>query len=900
MITSAWFRILLICTVLIIGLFKLVDWAAEYLWFEALGYVGVFWLIRLLKLVLLLMGFALAFAYFWTNARLLAANLNLEAVTGALVKRSGGSSVDAPTGAIATGDGKDDGKRLRDMTRGMLLLAAVALALVFGFVYYGNWDTLLRFLWSQEYGIADPIFGHDVGFYLFRVPLFKLVQNSVLAATFIVTAVALATYINASLLRFDWSRGLEAPADVRRHIAINLALFLLALAGGFYLDRFDLLQSSGGAVYGAGYADVHVQLPALSILIGATLALVVAVLLPWVTKNRLLPPILVGGYLIILLAGLGLVPWGVQSFVVEPNELELEQPYLRHNIAFTRDAYRLDRIEERSYSGSTRLATDALERNRETIDNIRLWDWRPLSEAFRQLQQIRTYYAFNDVDVDRYQIGGRYRQVMLSVRELAEDLPERSGTWLNRRLQFTHGHGLVMSPTAEKSEQGSPELIVRDLPPRTESGPSITQPAIYYGEAMSDYRIVATSVPEFDYPQGDENVYSSYTGAGGIPIDSGWRRLLFAWHQFDAGILLTSYIQPGSRIQLWRGVQERVARVAPFLRLDRDPYAVVDDERIYWVQDAYTVSSAFPYSEPHPDGFNYIRNSVKIVVDAYQGDIDFYVMDPDDPILAVYRQALPVLFRDVDTMPDGLRSHLRYPQDLFEAQVAQYSVYHMTVPQVFYNGEDVWTAPWEKYGGEQIRMRPYYVLMKLPEENRLQFLLMTPLTPANRDNMIAWIAARSDLPDYGEVIVYKLPKERLIVGPIQVEAMIDQDTLISQQLSLWDQRGSRVIRGNLLVIPIEQSFIYVEPVYLIAEGTGIPQLKRVIVSDGERLAMEPTLDQAIRAAFGERRPLATDGPVTDGLSDAADVLQAAEESLRIGDWDGFGRAMQELKGLLGE
>ncbi len=897
--TFAWFRILLIFVALIVGLFKLVDWAAEYLWFETLGYLGVFWTIRLLKLFLLLIGFALALAYFWTNAQILSARLNLVLETKALVRWSGGLHVGGSTGPSKIGRGQGGG-HVHGITRDMPLVAATTLALIFGIVLYGSWNTLLRYVWAQDFGVADPIFGHDIGFYLFRVPLFELVQNSVLAATATASALLLIAYVYAGVFRFQRGRGIIAPAKVRQHIAINLALFLLALAGGFYLDRFALLQSSSGAVFGAGHTDVHVKLPALSILIGATVALAVAVLLPWVTSNRLLLPVLVGGYLIVLLAGTGLVPWSVQSFVVEPNELELEQPYLRHNIAFTRDAYRLDRIEERIYSGSTRLGPAALARNRETIDNIRLWDWRPLSETFRQFQQIRTYYEFNDVDVDRYQIGGQYRQVMLSVRELSEDLPGRSGTWLNRRLQFTHGHGLVMTPTAEKSEQGSPELVIRDLPPRTVSGPAISQPAIYYGEANSGYRIVATSVPEFDYPRGDENVYSSYTGDGGVAIDGWWRRLLFAWHQLDAGILLTSYIEPGSRIQLWRGLQDRVARVAPFLLLDRDPYAVVVDERVYWVQDAYTVSSAFPYSEEHPDGFNYIRNSVKVVVDAYEGDIEFYVMDTDDPVLAVYQRAFPGLFRDLGAMPEGLRDHLRYPQDLFEAQVALYRVYHMTVPQVFYNGEDVWTAPWEKYGGEQIRMRPYYVLMKLPGEQRLQFLLMTPLSPANRDNMIAWITARCDFPGYGEVIVYKLPKERLIVGPIQVEAMIDQDTVISQQLSLWDQRGSRVIRGNLLVIPIEQSFIYVEPVYLIAEGTGIPQLKRLIVSDGERLAMEPTLDEAIHAAFGERQSLEENGPVTDSLTSAAEALQSAEEALRSGDWDGFGRAMQALKELLGE
>jgi hypothetical protein len=569
----------------------------------------------------------------------------------------------------------------------------------------------------------------------------------------------------------------------------------------------------------------------------------------------------------------------------------------------TRKAYQLDRVDERSYDALRDLTPEALERNRPTVDNIRLWDWRPLSQTFRQLQQIRAYYEFGDVDVDRYRVGDEYRQVMVAAREMTETLPGKADTWLNRHLQYTHGYGLAMSLTATKSEEGSPILVVKDLPPRTAAGLSISQPAIYYGEITSGYRIVNTSVPEFDYPKGDENVYAKYDGSGGVLLNSLWKRLLFAWHQLDVNILITSYVTPESRIQLWREIQDRVERLAPFLLLDADPYPVVSEGRLYWIQDAYAVSSFFPYSEPHAGRFNYIRNSIKVVVDAYNGEVTFYVIDPDDPVLRVFREAMPSLFTAFEEMPDDLRRHLRYPQDLFEAQMLKFNTYHMTLPQVFYNREDLWAVPREKYGGEVIPMKPYYVLMSLPEEARLQFLLMTPLTPANRTNMIAWMGARCDFPSYGQLIVYKFSKERLIFGPIQIEAMIDQDTLISQQLSLWDQRGSRVVRGNLLVIPIEESFIYVEPVYLIAEDSEIPQLKRIIVSDGERLAMEPTLEEALQDVFGADTQLTTEASRIehiDILSKAKEALTAAEEALRDGDWDRFGRVMQELKSLLGE
>jgi uncharacterized protein len=417
---------------------------------------------------------------------------------------------------------------------------------------------------------------------------------------------------------------------------------------------------------------------------------------------------------------------------------------------------------------------------------------------------------------------------------------------------------------------------------------------------MTSYQIVPTDVKEFDYPKGDQNVYTSYAGHGGILLESFWKKALFAWHQFDVSIVLSSYLSPQSRIQLWRTVQENVSRSAPFLKLDRDPYLVVDQGRLFWIQDAYTIADGFPYSEPTDEGFSYIRNSVKVVVDAYEGDARFYVVDPTDPVLRVYHAALPSLFRSLDEMPPSLRQHLRYPQDLFEVQVDKFNTYHMIEPQVFYNREDVWAAPHEKYGGKAIQMEPYFVLMKLPGEDRLGFLLMIPVTPRNRDNMIAWIAARSDFPGYGEMIVYKLSKDNLILGPLQIEATIDQDTTIARQLTLWDQRGSRVIRGNLLVIPINQSFLYVEPLFLLAEGTNIPQLKRVIVSDGNHLAMEPTLAEALQAVFGEQPSTAeemTEAPQAP-TAGAREALSKADQALRRGDWTAFGRAWEQLKSLL--
>ena len=559
-------------------------------------------------------------------------------------------------------------------------------------------------------------------------------------------------------------------------------------------------------------------------------------------------------YIGVYILGIVIVPALVQKFIVQPNELSLETPYLKNYIDLTRKAYKLDSIRETAYPAMADLTPAVLARNQDTIQNIRLWDKRPLLQTYQQTQAIRLYYKFYSVDVDRYHLADGYHQVMLSTRELSPELPAQAQTWLNQNLQFTHGFGLVMNFVSKSIGGGFPEYLIQNVPPQSSLGLNVTQPAIYYGEDMPGSRIVSTGVKEFDYPQGNKNVYTSYAGKGGIPLDTPAKRLLFAWTQADINILLTSYLTPQSRIQIWRNVRERVSQVAPFLKLDADPYAVLSDGKLYWIQDAYTVSDRYPYSNPREtdfgDGLNYIRNSVKVIVDMYDGTVSLYTMDPADPVLNVYRQAFPGVFSDLSKLSADLKSHLRYPQDLFAIQATQYQSFHMTDPQVFYNREDLWVPPQEKYDGKMAPMEPYYILMKLPGSDQLEYLLMSPFTPQNRDNMISWLAARSDFPDYGKMLFYQLPKDKLTYGPNQVQAMIDQSTKISEQLTLWDQKGSGVIRGKLVVIPIENSFLYVVPLYLRAEGTNFPQLKRVIVATGDKVVMEPTLDDALSALFG--------------------------------------------------
>ena len=602
-----------------------------------------------------------------------------------------------------------------------------------------------------------------------------------------------------------------------------------------------------------------------------------------------------GAYVALYVTGILLVPYLVQTFVVRPNELRLETPYLANYIEFTRKAYKLDAIEETSYPALEDLTTEAIARNQGTIQNIRLWDSRPLLQTYQQTQAIRLYYEFYNVDVDRYHLADGYHQVMLSTRELSAQLPAKARTWVNQNLEFTHGEGVVMNFVSKITPGGFPEFLIKNVPPECSNGLKITQPAIYFGEAMPGSKIVATNVKEFDFPKGNENVYNSYGGKGGIPLDSFGKRLLFAWTQADINILFTSSLNAESRIQIWRNVQERVSQIAPFLKLDADPYAVVSEGKLYWIQDAYTLSDCYPYSNPYRAGFgnglNYIRNSVKVIVDMYDGTVSFYIMDPDDPVLAVYRRAFPGVFKDLNELSPDLKLHLRYPQDLFGVQATQYETFHMTDPQVFYNREDLWVPPQEKYGDKVAPMEPYYILMKLPGSDQLEYLIMSPFTPQNRDNMIAWVAARCDFPNYGKMLFYQLPKEKLIYGPNQVAAMIDQNTTISQQLTLWDQKGSLVIRGKLVVIPIENGFLYVIPLYLRAEGTNFPQLKRVIAATGNKVVMEPTLDEALSALFASAgvQPTGSKTPINSTKLDQARV-QLAE----------IQKAIDSLKGLLRE
>jgi uncharacterized membrane protein (UPF0182 family) len=886
----------------------------EYLWLGELGYEEVFWTIRSTQILMFVAVFGVAAAYFGGNFHLLIRRIPplwaSRWAEGGEAPEFGGSPI------------------TRDRLKRVAYVIAGVLSLLFAAGFSGRWDDLLRFWYAQPYGQVDPIYGHDLGFHMLELPFVQALQSAVVGLSFLGLLALITGYVIAGEIGVQNGQ-FQVKTGPLRHIGANVILLLLGWTWGFYLDRYEMLQEGGGgAVFGAGYTDINVMLPALWLMIAATLALAGIVGYNLYRRNLRLLGFGVLGYVVVLIGALVVAPTLVTQLTVLPSELQVERPYLQHNIDMTREAYGLEDFKERSYPARPDLPPDAIADNEETIDNIRLWDPRLLIDTYRQLQEIRLYYEFYSVDVDRYMLDGDYRQVMVSARELTQQLPE--DTWDNRHVRFTHGYGSVANLVAREGTEGEPDFLVSDIPPQAEyESLDVDNPAHYYGENTPHYRIVPAGDPEgepleLDYPKSGENVYTRYEGDGGVPIGGFWQQLLFSYYLSDFNVLLTDYIHDDSQIQFWNQVGERVRRVAPFLKFDGDPYLVPEDDRQYWIQDAYTTSNSFPYSEPIRDqrsyqGTRYIRNSVKIVVDAYDGDVSLYVSNSDDPVLETYQQIFPDLFQPLEEMPDKLRSHIRYPQDFFEMQVEQYRRYHQTQPQVFYNNEDLWTRPQEQYAGQQRRMEPYYILTDLPGQDAsgLEFMLMMPMTPDGRDNMISWMAARSDPPNYGEVIVYELPKDRLIRGPNQIESRIDQDTEISQQLSLWDQRGSNVIRGNLIVVPIEDSFLYVEPIFLIAEEIQIPEMQRVIAATEGNVAMERTLRQSLNAVTGQQvvetreealakmeqaagAAQAAAPEQVEGLERAKTLIQEARDALQGGNFAQFGERFSELEEVLND
>ena len=821
-----------------------------------------------------------------------------------------------------------------------------------------KWDMFLRYLYQQPFGSTDPIFSRDIGFYVFSLPFYLFVQNGLLILFILAGFLTMGWYLKEGGLQvigeFPPVEGkpisvpkITITLKAKKHLIFLAGIIVLLLAWGYYLKIYGLLYSTQGPAFGASYTDVHIRKLAYWVLIIASLALAFIFFLNSFKPRKKLIVLSVGIWIGAVLLFATILPIVVQKLVVKPNELAKESPYIAYNIEYTRTAYNLNKIKEVDFPVSDKLTMEDIRKHNVTIQNIRIWDERPLLQTYRQIQSIRLYYDFNNVDVDRYLINKQLRQVMLSARELVvNNLPPQANTWVNRHLIYTHGYGLALSPVNEVTGEGLPRLLIKDLPPSFEPDLKIERPEIYYGEKTDEYVLVKTKTEEFDYPKGDKNVYTTYQGKGGVHIKSFIRRLLFALEFTDPQILFTTYLSPDSRIMYNRRIDRRAGSIAPFLDYDADPYLVVSEEKLYWIQDAYTTSNMYPYSRRSYRHFNnkelnYIRNSVKVIIDAYNGHVSFYMIDEEDPIVKTYSSIFPDLFKPFDEMPADLKKHIRYPKDLFKIQVATYRTYHMEDVQVFYNQEDLWQIPDELYGDSRQEMEPYYIIIKLPEDDKEEFFLMLPFTPSKKDNMIAWLAARSDMPNYGNLLVYKLPKEKLVYGPMQIEARVDQQTDISRELSLWGQRGSRVIRGNLLAIPVGDSFIYVEPVYLEAiqeereapstalpkpspfrksqrrgapvssaldksRAASLPELKRVIVAFSNRLIMEETLDKALRGVLEER--ISPEEVVSPLIPQALDIYNLgglalehyikAKDHLRQGNWAAYGKELEQLEKVL--
>lgn len=823
-----------------------VGFLADLVWYGSLGYDSVLWTRVLASFGLFLASTLLTWLFIAVNV-MIARRLEPYGLVG------------TPPEQIATAFGV--------RVPLVILVVAAAFAVFVGLSYASDWQQLLLYMNQVPFNQVDPIFGQDVSFYMFTLPIWELLRGWLFTVGLMsILAVAVTTGVG-------W-RGWAVKPSVLRHLAVLGALVLATFAWEYQIQAYDLLYNSNGVVYGAGYADVNARLPAYNILIFVTLlAALILIVTGFLRRGWRAIAVVLLAWVVIAVVASSIYPALVQRFVVAPNELSLESPYIANNIEMTRSAFALDKVAQRPYVASGQVTPAALLAEPETIRNVRLWDYRPLLQTYNQIQALRQYYEFNDVDVDRYEIDGRRQQVMIAARELTPGrLNSDAQTWVNLKLVYTHGYGVAMSPVAQITQDGLPQFFLKDLPVRGII--DVTQPEVYFGESPGEYVIGATGVKEFNYPSGDGNVTTSFSADTGIAM-SFMNRLLFALRFADINILLSQDILPESQLLWRRNIAERASLLAPFLSFDQDHYVVIgNDGKLYWIIDAYTTSDRFPYSAPFRNSLNYIRNSVKIVVDAYTGTTTFYVVDPSDPLITAYQRIFPNLFRPLSEMPADLLSHLRYPTDIFSVQAEMYRTYHMTSPTDFYNKEDVWAWPQEVYFDNLQPVEPYYVLMQLPGAEAQNYVQILPFTPANRENMVAWMAANSDVDRYGEIVVYEFGKDSLFFGPQQVEARINQDPAISAQLTLWNQQGSSVIRGNLLVIPISNSLLYVEPLYLQAANGKIPELQRVIVATADRVVMARNLGLALAELFGG--DFVTRAGLTDLLASPADLAILAE------------------------
>jgi len=907
-----------IAVVLLVMLFggTFVNLYTDYLWFvHDVKYPQIFGRILALRWVLFL---AAAIGFF------------LFALVNLVIANRVAGAADAPDLAVRGGRIVRITRAVRRGTYYLLILGAGVFALFVGLSASAYWNDLMLFQNAQSFGVKDPLFGQDVGFYVFRLPFLSFVSGLVVFTTLVaLVGIGAFYYFNRAL---GWLGGMPTfLPSVKPHMLILATLFLLSFAWYLWLARYDLVFSEHDQFFGAGYTDVHARLPILTITVFGLLIAAVLCLISLRRGAGLLLPI--GGFAVVLLfwiAATLVYPPLVQRFVVVPNQLERETAYIERHLTFTRRAYKLDTIRVQPIDVREDLTATDLRGAEGTLENLRLWDFRPLRQVYNGLQALKPYYAFVDIDVDRYRVNGTLRQVLLSVRELnLEGLPPAAKRWQNLHLLYTHGYGVVMNPVNEATPEGQPVFWIRDLPPQTREFITLKNPAIYFGENLDRYSIVRTRLREFDYPRptsegGEENVYTTYSGDGGVPIDGWLTRMLFAIRLSDQNILLSGDLTAESRLLFRRNIRERVQAMLPFVRWDEDAYPVIHNGEIVWIYDGYTLTRNYPYSRPFFSRdrgvrqFNYLRNSVKATIHAYTGAVNFYIADGTDPIIRAYARAYPGVFKPLSEMPAGLREHVRYPVDLFEVQARLLELYNTTDARVFFNKADAWAIAREILeNNETVPMTPYYVIMQLPGEQQPRFLLTLPFTPQQRKNLVAWLVAHCDPDRYGELVLYRFPSQRLVYGPEQIDARIIQNPDIALQVNLWDQQGSQVIRGSLVVVPLGQSMLYLKPIYLRARSEGaIPELTKVVLASGDRVVMTDTVAEGLQQLLAERGGRTPPRTARDGETSTQPVVptapadlrslarqanrlyREAQDALKNGDWAAYGERMRRLEAIL--
>jgi hypothetical protein len=897
----------LLIGVLAFGFFALLDFWGELYWFQAVGYAERFWITILAAGFASLAGLCIGLAVTW-------------GLSWFIPKDKRGSRI---------------GSRI----------AGGLIGLLWGFE---QWQIVLKFLHAVNTGTIDPIFGQDVGFYLFSLPMFDAVQTLLLLLSLVMLAAGAAQLVGLSGGRLEIRQDLIEIRDLGkefRAISVFVAFFLFVLALKAFLGRYHLLYSNFGVVDGAGWTDAVIRRPMYWLT--ALSCLVLAVLVLWTRLRSGLQSVLQRRGLraneaqaavlglaalaagLVWFLGLNAAPKAFQWLRVEPNEITYERPYIENNIAFTRKAFKLNQVEERQFPVSETFTSDMVERNTNIFENIRLWDWRALDAVYQQFQEIRLYYEFRDVDIDRYTFGDSYREVMVSAREMElNNLPEQSQTFVNRRFKYTHGYGIAMNNVSQFTEEGLPKLLIKDIPPKSLYPElEVSRPEIYYGELTETPVVVNTTEMEFDYPRGEENAYIRYPGQGGVQLSNLWRKFLYGWKFDGTKFFLSNYPTEDSRVMFHRQIRERLNTLAPFIDFDDDPYIVLADGQLYWIVDGYTSTDRYPYSEPFSSGDlvaskglsqygpgnapgskfigqNYVRNSVKAVVNAFSGEVDFYVFDQQDPLIQTWQSIFDDLLQPREAMPEALEKHIRYPSTMLLIQGLVYAKYHMDDPAVFYNQEDLWVRATEKYHNRVQPVEPYYVMWERPNSDEPEFVLILPFTPKNRQVLIGWIAGMCDPGNYGRLLSYKFPKDKRVLGPQQVETKIDQDSYLSGQLTLWDQRGSNVIRGNVLAIPLEDTLFYVEPIYLQAETAAYPELRLVVVMHNDRMSYAESFDKALRKLFegeaklrpgpGETRPDGEQAPLEELIRKAN---QAFESYLQLQGKFNFQEASKQLDSL---